>query len=116
MRSTGYDDNFSTFSADTPQIFLDIDRNKAQVLGVQGALRRDEANTVRNSDQYLQADWALSDRWQLMAGVRHSTVKFRSRDQYIATEWTNVVVFTILIPVLIFRPSGLLGTAVREKV
>lgn len=25
---------FSTFSADTPQIFLDIDRNKAQVLGV----------------------------------------------------------------------------------
>jgi branched-chain amino acid transport system permease protein len=37
-------------------------------------------------------------------------------DQYIATEWTNVVVFTILILVLIFKPSGLLGAAVREKV
>lgn len=54
-----------------------------QVLGVQGALRRDEANTVRNVDQYLQADWALTDRWQLMAGVRHSRVSFRSRDNYI---------------------------------
>ena len=26
---------FSTFAADTPQIYLDIDRDKAQVLGVQ---------------------------------------------------------------------------------
>ena len=25
---------FSTFAADTPQVFLDIDRDKAQVLGV----------------------------------------------------------------------------------
>ena len=26
---------FSTFAADTPQIYLDLDRNKAQTLGVQ---------------------------------------------------------------------------------
>lgn len=37
-------------------------------------------------------------------------------DQYIATQWTNVVVFSLLILVLVFRPSGLLGAAVREKV
>jgi branched-chain amino acid transport system permease protein len=37
-------------------------------------------------------------------------------DQYIATQWTNVMVFSILILVLIFRPSGILGRRVREKV
>lgn len=37
-------------------------------------------------------------------------------DQYIATQWTNSVVFGVLIAILIFRPSGLLGTRVREKV
>jgi branched-chain amino acid transport system permease protein len=37
-------------------------------------------------------------------------------DQYLATRWTNVIVFTILILVLVFRPSGLLGRKQREKV
>jgi len=37
-------------------------------------------------------------------------------DQYIATQWTNVVVFSILILVLIFRPSGLLGARMKDKV
>jgi branched-chain amino acid transport system permease protein len=37
-------------------------------------------------------------------------------DQYIATQWTNSVVFGVLIAILVFRPSGLLGTRVREKV
>jgi branched-chain amino acid transport system permease protein len=37
-------------------------------------------------------------------------------DQYIATQWTNVVVFTLLIAVLVFRPSGLLGSNAKEKV
>jgi branched-chain amino acid transport system permease protein len=37
-------------------------------------------------------------------------------DQYLATRWTNVLVFTILILVLVFRPSGLLGAKQREKV
>jgi branched-chain amino acid transport system permease protein len=37
-------------------------------------------------------------------------------DQYIATRWTNVIVFTILILVLVFRPSGILGAKLREKV
>ncbi len=53
-------------------------------LGVQGALRRDEANTVRSFDQYAQAEWSPSDRWTVSAGVRHSKVSFDSRDRYIA--------------------------------
>ena len=37
-------------------------------------------------------------------------------DQYLATRWTNVMVFAILILALVFRPSGLLGVKNREKV
>jgi branched-chain amino acid transport system permease protein len=37
-------------------------------------------------------------------------------DQYIETRWTNVLVFTVLILVLVFRPSGLLGARTKEKV
>lgn len=37
-------------------------------------------------------------------------------DQYIETRWTNVVVFSILILVLVFRPAGILGSKRREKV
>jgi branched-chain amino acid transport system permease protein len=37
-------------------------------------------------------------------------------DQYIATRWTNVIVFAILILALVFRPSGLLGARQRERV
>jgi branched-chain amino acid transport system permease protein len=37
-------------------------------------------------------------------------------DQYIATSWTNAIVFSVLIIVLIFRPAGLLGKVSREKV
>ncbi len=37
-------------------------------------------------------------------------------DQYIEARWTNAVVFAILILILVFRPSGLLGARLREKV
>jgi branched-chain amino acid transport system permease protein len=37
-------------------------------------------------------------------------------DQYVSTNWTNVVVFTLLIVILTFRPAGLLGSVTREKV
>jgi branched-chain amino acid transport system permease protein len=37
-------------------------------------------------------------------------------DQYIASQWTNVLVFSILILALTFKPSGLLGRTVKEKV
>lgn len=37
-------------------------------------------------------------------------------DTYIATQWTNSVVFSVLILTLVFRPTGLLGANLREKV
>ena len=36
--------------------------------------------------------------------------------QYISDQWTNVVVFSILILILVVRPSGLLGEQLPEKV
>jgi branched-chain amino acid transport system permease protein len=36
-------------------------------------------------------------------------------DGYFSTTWTDVVLFSILILVLVFRPTGLLGTRVPEK-
>ena len=51
----------------------------------------------------------------VLGGVAIGLIRAMS-DQYIATEWTNVCVFGVLILVLILRPSGLLGTSQREKV
>ncbi len=56
----------------------------SQVLGVQGALRRDERNRARTSDAYLQAEWVLGPRWSAQAGLRQSRVALRSQDRYIA--------------------------------
>jgi branched-chain amino acid transport system permease protein len=36
-------------------------------------------------------------------------------DAYIGSKWTEVVIFSILIGVLVFRPTGLLGMRVPEK-
>jgi len=47
-------------------------------LGVQGALRRDEANNVYDFDQYVQAQWDPAERWRLIAGVRNSLVEVTS--------------------------------------
>lgn len=51
----------------------------------------------------------------MLGGILIGLVRALS-DQYIATMWTNVVVFAILILVMIFRPSGLLGARLRDKV
>ena len=53
------------------------------VLGVRGALRRDEDDSVFDFDQYAQATWRFADAWSLTAGLRHSEVKFDSVDHYI---------------------------------
>ena len=53
-------------------------------LGVQGRLRRNERNDTHNLDPYVQGLWRFADRWTLEAGLRYSTVKFRSEDLYIS--------------------------------
>ena len=35
--------------------------------------------------------------------------------QYISTKWTNAVVFGILVIILVFRPTGLLGDDTVQK-
>lgn len=52
-------------------------------LGVRGALRRDSLDDADNLDQYAQAWWQFAPRWSLLAGARHSSVRFRSRDRYV---------------------------------
>jgi len=52
-------------------------------LGVEGEVRRDENNKASSSDQYVQGSWKFAPRWRADAGVRHSTVKFRSSDNFI---------------------------------
>ncbi|CAN5686394.1 TonB-dependent receptor [soil metagenome] len=53
------------------------------VLGVQGALRRDEDDKASNFDQYVQGSLQLTDALSVNAGVRHSNVRFKSVDKYI---------------------------------
>jgi branched-chain amino acid transport system permease protein len=35
---------------------------------------------------------------------------------YVGETWTSALVFAVLILILVFRPSGLLGARTREKV
>ncbi|WP_165452870.1 TonB-dependent receptor PqqU [Klebsiella pneumoniae] len=57
--------------------------NGAPQYGEQGALRRNERNLMWNVDPYLQAQWQLTDKLSLDAGVRYSSVWFDSNDYYI---------------------------------
>ncbi len=53
------------------------------VLGEKGRLRRDQRDRVGNEDQFAQAWWQLGARWSLLAGARHSRVRFESDDRYV---------------------------------
>jgi iron complex outermembrane recepter protein len=53
-------------------------------LGTAGGLKRDEDDTVDSTDAYAQAEWRVHERVLLMAGVRHSRVRFDSDDRFIA--------------------------------
>ncbi|MHB8816164.1 MAG: TonB-dependent receptor family protein [Steroidobacteraceae bacterium] len=72
------------------------------LLGVEGALRRDENDIARDIDEYTQADWDFAPRWSLTAGVRHSEVRFISVDHYITPTNGNDsggIVYTATSPV-----------------
>jgi len=48
--------------------------------GIAGQMRRNQANTVGDFDQYAQLLWQFLPSWSAMAGIRHSLVKFNSTD------------------------------------
>jgi iron complex outermembrane recepter protein len=58
-------------------------------LGVEGALRRDEANHVYDFDQYLQAQWDPAARWRIVAGVRNSVVDVTSHGHLAVLDAAN---------------------------
>ena len=79
-------------------------------LGVQGLIRRNENNIVRNIDEYAQGTWDFASSWSVMLGVRHSDVKFNSNDHYItATNFDDSgdISYGATSPVagLIFKPA-----------
>ena len=50
--------------------------------GVTGALKRNEDNTVSNTDFYAQAEWRVTSALNLLAGLRRSRVSFESTDYF----------------------------------
>lgn len=52
--------------------------------GIAGVLKRDQDDTVFSFDQYVQAEWQFTDQWSANAGLRHSSVKFKSEDAFLS--------------------------------
>ena len=82
----------STFGHERPLTVVagaDLDRLKERRrgyvnnFGVAGALRRDEDDTVTNSDFYAQGEWIFVPDWILSGGARYSRVRFESKDFYV---------------------------------
>ncbi len=53
--------------------------------GAVGVLKRDEDDTVHNTDAYAQLEWKFASRWSTTAGLRHSRIYFNSKDYFIRT-------------------------------
>lgn len=51
--------------------------------GTAGALRRDEDDTVNSFDQFIIGSWQVAPTWKLTGGLRHSVVRFESKDRFI---------------------------------
>ena len=69
-------------------------------LGVEGAVRRDEANHVYDVDQYLQTQWDPDALWRVTAGVRNNLVEVSSNDHLPGTtEPHSSVRYTAVSPV-----------------
>ncbi|HEV7803115.1 MAG TPA: TonB-dependent receptor, partial [Burkholderiales bacterium] len=72
------------------QVGIDLERMGERrrgflnVFGTASTLKRNEDDTVRSTDVYAQAEWHPWERLLVMAGVRHSRVKFESKDYFIA--------------------------------
>uniref|UniRef100_UPI003342CCA0 TonB-dependent receptor n=1 Tax=Castellaniella defragrans TaxID=75697 RepID=UPI003342CCA0 len=83
-----------------------IGSGAGQRLGVRGALRRNETNTVYNTDPYLQASWQFAPDWALDVGLRYSVVHFNSDDHYVAPgnpDDSGGVRYSKLLPVASLR-------------
>ncbi|MDI9331204.1 MAG: TonB-dependent receptor [Alphaproteobacteria bacterium] len=69
---------------------LELDQSGEQRQGgaslsgqINGLPNRNEWNQANTQDVFVQANWLLSDHYTLVTGVRNSSVKLRSADQYL---------------------------------
>ena len=53
-------------------------------LGEKTSTTRDEDNVARNSDVFIQGTALVSEKLSVVAGLRHSSVKFNSEDHYLS--------------------------------
>ncbi len=84
-----------------------------QLLGVTGALRRDERNRATRSDVYAQGEVDITNSFVGTLGVRDGRIRYRSDDRYIVglnVDDSGSASFRYTTPVaaLQWRPSGAL--------
>jgi len=66
------------------EAFSEDRQGYVNTLGERGEIKRDEKNKVHTEDFYAQAAYDITSQWTVTAGARHSKVKFKSKDHYIA--------------------------------
>lgn len=57
---------------------------RGDTLGVRGALRRDEDNTVRSRAAWASAEWRFAPAWTALGAARATRLDFVSEDAYVA--------------------------------
>jgi len=55
-----------------------------KVLGVTGALRRDESNSLRSTDVYAQGEFEIAPTVRTSLGLRSGQLKVRTDDRYVS--------------------------------
>lgn len=88
MRWTYKDTLFAkpfSFAAGIAYDMMEDDRKRwATSAGKKTTLSRDELQKAWNVDQYAQATFEPTDRWLLIAGMRHSKIKMNVDDKYLS--------------------------------
>ncbi len=75
-----------------------------QVLGVVGALRRDELNRADARDGFAQAEWKLQPNWVVSAGLRSGRVVMNAQDAYLSNgDDSGSIAYRYATPVLGMR-------------
>jgi iron complex outermembrane receptor protein len=62
----------------------DARRGYLNQAGETGALKRDETNRARSSEPYAQWRWTPAPEWELLAGLRASSLRFDSADRFLS--------------------------------
>lgn len=62
----------------------DLRQGFANLNGDKGALSRDEINTVYQAGAYSQAQWDVTDKFNLSGGIRYTRVAFNSEDHFLS--------------------------------